>query len=41
MRAINYVISKQIVVTTQAAQRQIALEKLTGIRGARKFGMPP
>jgi hypothetical protein len=32
MRAINHRISKQLIVTTQATQRQITLENLTGIR---------
>jgi pyruvate dehydrogenase complex dehydrogenase (E1) component len=32
MGAINHMISKQIVETAQTTQRQIALEKLTGIR---------
>ena len=32
MRAINHVISKQLVDTAQRTQRQIALEDLTGIR---------
>src|SRR5438093_6547698 len=32
MRAINHRISKQLIATAQATQRQIALEDLTGIR---------